>query len=292
MTTPPMPTPVNTSSSQAPLPPDPTSSSVPSTRHRRPRSWSVPSTFAQGLFREWERLERDRTLDPRVQSWNLPGVPLTITDVLTQCGYGGDRHDDTTDATLAKVVELARDDDLATRVVLQRVLPGVVSIARRRSRMFGNSMDSVLHELVGCVWLLTRRFPVDRRPRRIAANLLRDAEYEAFHRPRRKVAAQREIATGGLDDLSRAPDAVRGAVDPVGRWLDDPRRELAELLGRARRAGLGAEDLELLDALGSGRSVNELAAGLGISDRAVRARRSNAVERLREVTARPRIDAA
>lgn len=268
----------------------------PRTPHRQPGSPPLrglgTSSFAQGLFREWDRLERDRSLDGRVRAWNLPGAPDTVSAALVACGYGGDRTDDATDATLAELVRIAAGDDLAARIVLQRILPGVVSIARRRSRMFGGGLDGVLHELVGCVWLLTRTFPVERRPRRIAANLLRDAEYEAFHRPRRKVATQREIATGGLDDLSRSPDAVRGAVDPVGRWLEDPRRELSELLGIARRGGLGDDDVDLLDALGSGRSVTEIATGLGISDRAVRARRSGAVERLRQVTQNRRSDAA
>ncbi|OYO12090.1 hypothetical protein CGZ98_07850 [Enemella evansiae] len=72
------------------------------------------------------------------------------------------------DATLAALLaEDAAGCPLAGRVVLQTMLPKLRRMARRDPSA---GIDDYLAQL----WLVIRRYPLDRRPRRIAANLALD----------------------------------------------------------------------------------------------------------------------
>ncbi len=73
------------------------------------------------------------------------------------------------DPWLAPLVAAAQGgDQLAGRCVVQAVLGRLVAVARRDSRL---DVD----QLVGAVWLRIRSYPLDRRPRAIASNLVLDA---------------------------------------------------------------------------------------------------------------------
>lgn len=232
------------------------------------------------LFREWHWLCNRPALVERARLWPLDGPPPhSLDEVLQRCGYGGRRDDDAADRVLAQLVAVATTDPVAARVVLQRVLPGMLAIAHRRTARHPEHGDTVLAELVGAMWMLIRTAPTERARHHVAAHLLRNAEYEAFRRSSRRLSHQREIPMGDA-----VPDD-QVIVDPTATWLDDPRRRLGELLGHGRSAGLPSADLALLSSLASGEPVDALAGRLGISDRALRARRATAVARLREVAA-------
>ena len=64
-------------------------------------------------------------------------------------------------------------DELAGRCVVQAVLGRLSGIATRDGRL-------TLDELVGAVWLRIRSYPLDRRPRAIASNLVLDARKDAL----------------------------------------------------------------------------------------------------------------
>ena len=87
---------------------------------------------------------------------------------------------------LVRLVEIARTDELASRVVLQRVLPGLLAVVRRRRRP---GRDGSFEELIGAAWLAIRSCRTDRRPPHVAANLVRDAAYRAFIAPGRRLSA-------------------------------------------------------------------------------------------------------
>jgi hypothetical protein len=237
-------------------------------------------TLPQRLFADWHRLCLRPELLERARSWPVDiEVIASLDDLLRHCGYEGRRDDDTADEMLRQVVEVARHDDLAARVVLQRLLPGLLAIAHRRGHTAPGGSEPVLAELVGVAWELVRSYPVQRRPRHVAANLVRDTEYQAFRRPSRLVRALREIP------VARPVSDQSLLIDPTDSWLNDPGRQLGEVLRSGRAAGLATDDLELLARLAAGEPMNALASDLGVSDRTLRTRRALAVERLRRVVA-------
>ena len=78
------------------------------------------------------------------------------------------------DVWLARLISATQaGDDLAGRCVVQAVLGRLSGIAARDGRV---SLD----ELVGAVWLRIRSYPLDRRPRAIATNLVLDARKDAL----------------------------------------------------------------------------------------------------------------
>lgn len=237
-------------------------------------------TLPQRLFQEWHRLRTQAHVLEHIRSWPLTGDPVhDLSELLVRCGFEGRRDDDDADETLRQLVVLAAHDALAARVVLQRLLPGMLAVAQRRSNGSPGSAEAMLAELVGATWVLIRSYPVGRRPRHVAANLLRDAEYEAFRRPTRLVRHAREVS------VSRPTPHRDEFLDPTTAWLEDPRRRLREVLNSGQAAGMHHQDLTLLALLATGESTEALASKLGVSDRTLRARRATAVARLRQVVA-------
>jgi hypothetical protein len=180
--------------------------------------------------------------------------------------------EDTADRCLADLVRRAADDALAARVVLQRLLPGLVAIARRRARGDRLAAHDAFDELVGAGWLVIRVFPIERRPARVAANLLRDIEYQAFVAPARR----RRVATEPLDGW--APDS-----SPARPPADSAFDEVVALLSHARAAGCPVDDLAFVAALLNGRSLEDLATERGVTLRAERYHRARVARRLRHL---------
>lgn len=225
------------------------------------------------LQREWDHLARSPQALSAARRW-----PITIEhfdsldNLLQHLGYGQTggkgRHDD--DEALGHVVILARHDQLAARVVLQRLLPGLSSIVRRRSRSFHEGLDQ-FDELLAAAWTVIRHYPIDRHPSYVAAGLLREIEYHAFRRDHRR---QTTFIPTPLDSFERAADLDAD---------DDPRTELRDLLELARRAGVDDHDLELVRRLGQGESTAQLARERHVTDRTIRNHRAAVIRRLREV---------
>ncbi len=100
-------------------------------------------------------------------------APLHVTaqEALERARTGGD-------AWLARLISATQaGDELAGRCVVQAVLGRLSGIAARDSRVG-------LDELVGAVWLRVRSYPLDRRPRAIATNLVLDARKDALREVR------------------------------------------------------------------------------------------------------------
>ena len=84
---------------------------------------------------------------------------------------------------LRRLVIRAADDELAARIVLQRVLPGLLALVRRRQSRFG---DDMLEHLVAAAWIAIRTFAPNRRPACMAAALIGEADHACFCRPGRR----------------------------------------------------------------------------------------------------------
>ena len=180
------------------------------------------------------------------------------------------------DGRLAALVAEARHNALAARVVLQRLLPGILSIARRRGDREWRLTLEYYDELLANAWIVIRCYPIHRRPRAVAANLLRDIEYQTFTRPVRL----RRVATCTLENPAGDEDAPSEyEVCPSTH----PFIEIVEVLHTAALGGLDDHWLEFAAALASGTTLEETAAQRSCSTRAERYRRAQLVSRIRSI---------
>jgi hypothetical protein len=134
------------------------------------------------------------------------------------------------DRVLVALVARAIDGNgLAARVLVQLLLPGARRLARRWWAL--GDRDERAAATIAAVYERIRRYPLERRPARVAANVLMDA---------------------GLD-LRRAARAMRPTVDLPREHseppVEHPALELAELLVDAVADGIiSASDAELIAA--------------------------------------------
>lgn len=218
---------------------------------------------------EWSRLCRRPDALDHVNSWTFIDPPVShLDEVLVRSGFGGATTDSVGDRVLWHLADLSRTDELAARIVLHRILPALMSIARRRGRIHPQGPYAAMEELLTTAWSVIRTYPSERRPRKVAANLVRDCEYHAFVRPQRLRRAE-EIPFEQMGTIAATPG------DP------EPADELTEVLADALAAGVNGRDIDLLRALADGRSSTELALELGVSPRTVRNWRLRAIEAVR-----------
>jgi DNA-directed RNA polymerase specialized sigma24 family protein len=219
------------------------------------------------LDREWSQLRARPALLRHAAGWAIVEGPLHDLDqVLAAVGYQV-AWTAANEAAMRDLVLRAADDELAARVALQRILPGLLAVVRRR----GTAGDDGLDELIGAAWIGVRTFNPARQSRCVAAALIADADYRAFRsRWRRRCAGERPI---GL-----APEL------PEAEPAETPAQVLADLLARAAEAGVPADDLELLRRTATdGATTEQLAGELRVTARTVRNRRARVTSRLRQL---------
>ena len=127
-----------------------------------------------------------RTWSTQARRWSVTDQPFDDLDVLLTLAGHLAEPTAAADDVLGRLVGVARTDDLASRIVLQRLLPGLLAIVRRRQ---SPDVDGSFEQLIGATWLVIHAYQPDRRPRRVAANLVRDASYRAFIAPGRRMSA-------------------------------------------------------------------------------------------------------
>ncbi|MEP7203255.1 MAG: hypothetical protein ABI894_11625 [Ilumatobacteraceae bacterium] len=222
------------------------------------------------LQREWNLLSHRRSAVDRATRWELtPRVISSLDDLLVLTGLGPGPADPSSDETMRRLVVLARHDDLAARVVLQRMLPGLSVCAKRNATGFDNQLEA-LDELLSEAWTVIRSFPIQQRDRYVIKNLLRDCEYRAFVKARRRLLVHEFTDPGDLDRVAET-DMHEG--EPFG--------VIVELLGRARAAGMSEADIALVVTLLNTSTVKQAASALRVTDRTVRNRRRAVVLQLR-----------
>jgi hypothetical protein len=225
------------------------------------------------LQHDWDHIKRSHRTVLQARGWCLiPDAPQaleSLDDVLAWAGYGsGDRRGDHDDRILGQLVRLAATDQLAARVVLQRLLPGISALARRRATS-ERPRHEVLDEAVASAWTVIRTYPVDRKHRYVAVGLLREIEYQSFTRARRRLTTF----------LPRPLETFDGHAAPTPS--QSPADELRELLDLADRAGMSDGDLDLARRLARGESTGDIARSSNVTDRTVRNRREAVTYRLR-----------
>jgi DNA-directed RNA polymerase specialized sigma24 family protein len=221
---------------------------------------------------EWNAIARRPSCIAHANAWGLPGEPVTHLDqMLVRMGFDRPAHCDEADQYLAQVVRLARTDDLAARLAVQRVVPPILAIAKRRGRIHPGGVEEALNAVMAQVWLVIRTYPSDNRPRKIAANIVRDVEYKEFVVPQRKRRTtvehfDPEILDGFLQDMTREPNSIHSGCDGSSDAL-------TELEAR----NLDPEKLALLKLVAAGYTSKEIGEILRIRARTVRWQRAEAL---------------
>jgi DNA-directed RNA polymerase specialized sigma24 family protein len=222
-------------------------------------------TVFELLEGEWRRLSRD------------PAAARRLRDVCRLAGWAADlgevetyvRHAPPEDADrvlLALVARALDGDDLAARTVLQLLLPGTRNLARRWWAL--GDADERAAAAVTAVYHRIRHYPLERRPGRVAANVLMDA------------ARELRRATARSGETVPVPDpASQRADEPVAH----PAVELADALVAAIDAGtITRDDAQVIaQSRIAGTRIESLAARRGVSTRTLWARRQRAERQLR-----------
>jgi hypothetical protein len=236
--------------------------------------------LADRLDREWAHLSHRRPVVDRARGWGVTARPFSSLDELVVlAGLTGSRAttvaqvtavtEDEADELLHRLVQCAQYDWLAGRVVLQRILGGLLRIAGAEQRREPD-VDA-LSLLVGEAWLAIARY---RRPRagHVAAGLLNDARHGAFVGPRRR---------RGVTEVLTSPSSV---VEPRLSPADSPCDELAAVLRSARDHGLAATELALVCGVVD-HGTRAVARQLAVTQRTVRNRRDRVAGAIRDLVA-------
>jgi hypothetical protein len=225
------------------------------------------------LQREWTQLNRRPSTLARVDMWELRSFPYrSLDELLADVGYWGDTTDDVADHLLWRLVKIARTDDLAARIVLQRILPPVMAIIRRRYRVENQPINDVATTVISHAWEVIRTYPYERRPRKVASNLVRDTEYHAFVRPRRRPHP--------LDNTVPLTEHSH----PVATPSTHPAIELRGVIADARHDGLSDRSHAIISELAHDANTAVVAARLNVSPRTARVWRRDALNELRALT--------
>ena len=183
------------------------------------------------LEREWQALARG-ALPARSRTWGRyePALaafasPDALIRFLHSRAPGLEK-----DAILSALLARARTDPLAARVVLQALLPGLKGLARRIF-LDADEAAQLWQLLFASSWEQIRTYPLERRPRRIAANLLLDTMRATLDELARERRRRRELPAAAL--VAGAAAAPAGDVETL----------LARAVGAA---AISADEAELI----------------------------------------------
>jgi hypothetical protein len=213
-------------------------------RGARGRTVVAMTTMTTNVFelleREWVRLRRSRMAAQRLGDvCAVAGGAGSLAEVEAYVRAAGPEDADA--VLLALVRRAVTGDELAARVLLQLLLPGTRNLARRWWAVGDHEERAAV--AVAAVWQRICRYPVARRPGRVAANILMDAAREL----RRAVSPA--VVTLAADPVApEVPVAVHAAVELAEVLLDAVDdgvldRDDAMLIARSRIAGHRVADI-------------------------------------------------
>jgi len=210
---------------------------------RLEREWATLATRLRSELRRWRASEPALARHPSAQA--LIGL------------LHGHASYASKDELLIALLRLARSEPLAGRVVLQALLPGLKRLARQLLFEAGER-EEVWELLLANAWEQICCYPLARRPRRIAANILLDTlrptlrELKRQRRQRSESTVEAAPASPPTDadvdvDLLLAEAVAAGAVSPLEaeailavRIDGDPLATVAVRLGAERARTCGA----------------------------------------------------
>ena len=237
--------------------------------------------FTSRLDDEWKDLRCHRRSLRKARAWAMsaPDDPLTpilaeLTDLddLLDATRGEPGRHGPDDTVLLRLVEIARDDQLAGRIVIQRLLPGLI----KRAAAYRSYYDDIdpAEIIVPVAWLTLRRYDVDSRRRHVAASLLSDATFFAFRQPLRRLST---------NEVARPPRAFLRTAAPSRP--STAFEDLADVVRDAQAAGVPTYDLDLIRHLVRANSPGAVARERNVTPRTIRNHRARAIENVREALA-------
>ena len=227
-------------------------------------------SYSRRLDRDWQFLRTRRVSLICARAWDLTPPGIALDDLrwfIDATQRSGGRE---ADRLLGRLVSVAHHDDLAARIVVQRLLPGLV-VQSRRHRFRCDGVEP-LDLVVPSAWMAVKRFDVRRRSTHIAASLRSDAIHLAFRQPSRRVSRSDVVEPSDFDK--------RPAATTLGAF-----EELASAVALARRRGVADEHLELVRHLVRAGSPTQVALERGVTARTVRNHRDVAIRRIRAAVA-------
>jgi DNA-directed RNA polymerase specialized sigma24 family protein len=220
------------------------------------------------LERDWRRelasaalahhLRRWQAIEPALRPFTDPAAVLRFL----RRSAPGERQDWVLRALLSR----SSEDPAAARLVLHALLPGLKRLSARLL-IDVRDQEELWSALLSGAWQRIRGYPIERRPRRIAANVLLDTMHDAVAAHRRAVRDRAE-----LDFAPARPALTRPELDS----------DVEALLGGAVCAGAvtAAEAELILRTRIDGVSLVSLAGAEGVGYDALRVRRRRAERRL------------
>lgn len=227
------------------------------------------------LQHDWDGLAADPAAHDRLAAWRAEDPALAGLDDLTALRAAAhDRTDPAAgDRILAALARRAPTDDLAARILLHLLLPGIRALANRLWWLDDGTEQA--SAAVAAVYERIRTYPYLRRPARIAANILADARQQLVRqaRPQRPPAEPLPLDADLEGSLPAPPD-----LEPT------PGEELLGLLRWAVGGGhLSAEQARLIAASRvADVPCEELGAQVGLCAHSLRRRRQRAESLLKE----------
>lgn len=251
------------------------------------------ASLVDELEREWERLESGGEVDAALGRWRQSEPALGFATVADLISYLADAtvDDEGHDRVLAALLGLAGVEPLAVRLVLQRFLPAckrMIGWPEARQRL---GVDVWLGLVVSTAFEVIVTYPLQRRPTRIAANIVCDVRKRLFA----ALAEERGAVSRLVDRDQSKPEGdeavghsrLRPRRPPLEEWgaAECSTVEACDLLRRAIRQGhvtAGAAHLIVLSRVG-GVPLEQIARDSGRGGTTLRQRRHRAERRLREV---------
>jgi hypothetical protein len=223
------------------------------------------STVFDHLEREWSRLAHSRAATQQLRDvCRVAGGARSLSELEAYVRRAAPADADA--VLLALVARAVEGHDLATRVLLQLLLPGTRNLARRWWAL--GDEDERAAAAVAAVYRRIRRYPLARRPGRVAANVLMDAAHEL------RAAVPSADVELWADPTIHQRRQVEAAPDVAV--------ELAQVLADAvRECLISADDARLIAQTRiAGRRVQDLARGTTARPRTLWDRRQRAEHRL------------
>jgi hypothetical protein len=208
----------------------------------------MTSSVFEILEREWVRLRHGKGAARRLgEVCAMAGGATTLGEV--EAFVRTASPEDADGVLLALVRRAVTGDELAARVLLQLLLPGTRNLARRWWALGDHEERAAA--AVTAVWQRICRYPVARRPGRVAANILMDAARE-LRRAVPRVVTLLEEPTRTAEEPAAEHAAIELAevlMDAVDDGVLD--RDDAMLIARSRIAGHRVADIAAHRELGS-----------------------------------------
>jgi hypothetical protein len=140
----------------------------------------------QGVLRqldqEWERMAESLYGRRAVRGWGA-GEPLfdgvrSLGALVERINERGRAEE--SDAIILVLLRHAAEDDLAARTVLQAMMPAIKNLTSKFSTCGAWSAEETAAVVVAAMWERIRTYPIERRPRKVAANLALDTRQRVW----------------------------------------------------------------------------------------------------------------